>query len=84
MHEQAFRILEYDDLRALIRRGAQTPMGAARATLLKPLAGIDELEQALRAVAECVHLNRHGTAWRFSELGDPGEVGAVASGRRDF
>jgi len=79
MHEQAFRILEYDDLRALIRRGAQTPMGQARAMSLQPLAGIDkpagidELEQALQSVAECVHLRRRGTAWRFSELGDPGE-----------
>ena len=33
MHEQAFTILEYDELRALIGRGAQTPvvrMGEAR------------------------------------------------------
>jgi DNA mismatch repair protein MutS2 len=73
MHEQAFRILEYDDLRALIRRGAQTPMGQARAMSLKPLPGIEELEKALQSVAECVHLKRRGAAWRFSELGDPGE-----------
>jgi DNA mismatch repair protein MutS2 len=73
MHEQAFRILEYDELRALIRRGAQTPMGQTRAMLLQPLPEIEGLEQALQSVAECVHLRRRGAAWRFSELGDPGE-----------
>jgi DNA mismatch repair protein MutS2 len=73
MHEQAFKILEYDDLRALIRRGAQTPMGQARAMKLQPLTAIAELDQALQAVAECVQLNRRGAAWRFSELGDPDE-----------
>lgn len=73
MHEQAFKILEYDDLRSLIRRGAQTPMGQSRADLLQPLPTRVELERALQAVAECVHLNRRGTVWRFSELGDPAE-----------
>ena len=73
MHEQAFKILEYDDLRSLIRRGAQTPMGQARADLLQPLPNRVELETALQAVAECELLNRRGTVWRFSELGDPAE-----------
>jgi dsDNA-specific endonuclease/ATPase MutS2 len=45
MHEQAFEILEYNDLRALIRRGAQTPMGEARVSELKPLGNIATLKR---------------------------------------
>jgi DNA mismatch repair protein MutS2 len=73
MHEQAFTILEYPELRALIRRGAQTPMGQARVDALRPLTSVAELEKQLAAVAECVDLRKRGGAWTFSELGDPGE-----------
>jgi len=73
MHEQAFTILEYDELRALIRRGAQTPMGRARVDALKPLESVSELENALAAVSECVDLRKRGGTWTFSELGDPAE-----------
>lgn len=73
MHEQAFKILEYPELRALIRRGAQTPMGQARVDALRPLASEGELRQELRAVAECVDLRKRGAAWTFSELSDPAE-----------
>jgi DNA mismatch repair protein MutS2 len=73
MHEQAFTILEYPELRALIRRGAQTPMGQARVDALRPLASVAGLEKQLAAVAECVALRKRGGAWTFSELGDPGE-----------
>jgi DNA mismatch repair protein MutS2 len=73
MHEQAFKILEYPELRALIRRGAQTPMGQARVEALRPLTSVAELEKQLAAVAECVSLRKRGGAWTFSELGDPDE-----------
>ena len=73
MHDQAFTILEYHDLRQLIRRGAQTPMGQARVDALVPLGNIDDLRQALLAVAECVDLRKRGVTWRFSELGDQSE-----------
>ena len=73
MHEQAFYILEYDELRALIRRGAQTPMGQARVDVLKPFESISELENALAAVSECVDLRKRGGTWTFSELDDPAE-----------
>ena len=73
MHEQAFSILEYPELRALIRRGAQTPIGQARVDALRPLASVAGLEKQLAAVAECVALRKRGGAWTFSELGDPGE-----------
>ncbi|MGI9068789.1 MAG: endonuclease MutS2 [Pyrinomonadaceae bacterium] len=73
MHDQAFTILEYHELRALIRRGAQTPMGQARIEGLAPLGNIADLQQELLAVAECVDLRKRGVAWRFSELGDPSD-----------
>ncbi|MCA1634552.1 MAG: Smr/MutS family protein [Acidobacteria bacterium] len=74
MNEQAFATLEYDDLRALVMRGAQTPMGRARAEALAPLSDADEVRRALRAVSECVELRRRGGAWVFSELADPSET----------
>lgn len=73
MQDQAFTTLEYPELRALIGRGAQTPMGQARVATLQPLASLPELEKQLAAVAECVSLRKRGGAWRFSELGDPSE-----------
>ena len=73
MHEQAFTILEYDELRALIRRGAQTPMGQGRVDALKPFESIAQLEKELAAVSECVDLRKRGGTWTFGELGDPAE-----------
>ena len=73
MHEQAFRILEFDELRALIRHGAQTPMGQARAAALRPFESVAELEKELAAVAECVELRKRGGTWTFGELDDPAE-----------
>jgi DNA mismatch repair protein MutS2 len=75
MNEQAFGVLEYDGLRALAGRGAQTPMGRARFDRLAPLADLEEVRRALDAVAECVELRRRsgGGAWSFSELVDPAE-----------
>jgi DNA mismatch repair protein MutS2 len=73
MHDQAFRILEYNELRALVRRGAQTSMGQARIDALAPLSSGRELHNQLSAVAECVDLRKRGAVWTFSELGDPAE-----------
>ncbi|HVF57214.1 MAG TPA: Smr/MutS family protein [Pyrinomonadaceae bacterium] len=71
MNEQAFNTLEYEGLRALVRRGAQTPMGRARADELAPLSDADALRRAQRAVSECVALRKRGAAWSFTELADP-------------
>ena len=73
MHDQAFTILEYNELRALIRRGAQTPMGQARVDALAPIGNMADLQQELSAVAECVDLRKRGVAWRFNDLGDPSD-----------
>ncbi len=73
MNVQAFHILEFDQLRALVRRGAQTSMGRARVDGLKPRATLEELQEALAASAECVQLRKRGATWSFSELRDPAE-----------
>jgi DNA mismatch repair protein MutS2 len=73
MNEQSFGVLEYDKLRALVRRGAQTPVGRARVERLAPLDNQEDVRRALDAVAECVELRRSSGAWSFSELADPAE-----------
>jgi DNA mismatch repair protein MutS2 len=73
MHDQAFTILEYHELRALIRRGAQTPMGKARVDKLQPLENIAELQKELSALTESVDIRKRGAAWTFSDLGDPAD-----------
>jgi DNA mismatch repair protein MutS2 len=73
MNEQSFGVLEYDKLCALVRRGAQTPVGRARVDKLVPLDQLEDVRRALAAVAECVDLRRLGGAWSFSELADPAE-----------
>ncbi|HEV7374364.1 MAG TPA: endonuclease MutS2 [Pyrinomonadaceae bacterium] len=71
MNDQAFVTLEYDRLRALVRRGAQTPMGRARADALAPLDDLAKLRRELAALAECVELRRRGVVWSFTEMADP-------------
>jgi DNA mismatch repair protein MutS2 len=73
MQDQAFNILEYQELLALVKRGAQTPMGRARVETLTPLADIVTLQKALAALAECIELRKRGVAWSFSELEEPAE-----------
>jgi len=74
MNDQAFQTLEYGDLRALVRRYAQTPMGRARAGELAPLESVAEVRRALRAVSECAELRARGVRWSFGELADPADA----------
>ena len=71
MNDQSFQTLEYEGLRALVRRYAQTPMGRARADELAPLDSVREVRRALRAVSECAELRARGVRWSFGELADP-------------
>ena len=71
MNDQAFATLEYDELRALVRRFAQTETGRARAGALAPLASIEQIRRALRAVSECAELRARGVRWSFNDLTDP-------------
>ncbi|HEX8143924.1 MAG TPA: Smr/MutS family protein [Pyrinomonadaceae bacterium] len=74
MNNQAFTTLEYDELRSLVRRGAQTPMGRARIEALAPIEDLATLRRALRAVQECVELRQRGASWSFGEMADPTEA----------
>jgi len=74
MNDQAFHTLEFDQLRGLVSRGAQTSMGRARVDALVPLDALQELQKALAASAECVQLRKRGATWSFSELRDPAEA----------
>ncbi|MEP6718035.1 MAG: Smr/MutS family protein [bacterium] len=73
MHDQAFTILEYPELLALVRRGAQTPMGRTRVETLAPLDDRIALQKALEALTECIELRKRGVIWSFSELEEPGQ-----------
>lgn len=74
MNDQAFQILEYDQLRQLLRHGAQTVMGRERIDVLEPCNALSSLQTALAAVSECVQLRKRGVSWSFSELSDPTEA----------
>ncbi|HEY5883699.1 MAG TPA: endonuclease MutS2 [Pyrinomonadaceae bacterium] len=73
MHDQAFRILEYHELRTLIQRGAQTAMGRDRVHALEPYHELSQLQNELDALAECVAIRSRGATWHFSDLEDPSE-----------
>src|SRR5438132_4715387 len=71
MNNQAFKTLEFDSLRALLRRGAHTEMGRARFDALEPSDDLDELQGHLRALAEAVELRARGVRFSFEGLADP-------------
>lgn len=73
MNEQAFTTLEYQGLRALLRRSAQTEMGRARIDALVPFDDLESLRLSLRALSECIELRRKDSSWYFTELADPRE-----------
>lgn len=70
MNNQAFDILEYDELKALVRREAQTPMGRAQIEALGPIDDLNELSKALATTAEGVELRRRGVGQSFDGLSD--------------
>lgn len=74
MNEQAFQILEFDKLRELLRRGAQTPMGREHLAALEPIGKLAQLKRELAAAAECAQLRNRGVKWSFADLNDPAEA----------
>lgn len=74
MNEQAFQILEFDKLRELLRRGAQTPMGREHLAALVPIGELAQLKRELAAAAECAQLRKRGVKWSFADLSDPAEA----------
>ncbi len=70
MNSQAFDTLEFDSLRALVRRGAQTAMGQGRIDLLEPSADLRQLQSAVSAVGENIELRHHGSRFSFDGIAD--------------
>ena len=73
MNDQSFTTLEYQQLRGLITREAQTESGKLRAQTLEPIADYAQLQEELTALAECVTLRNRGVNWSFSDFSDPRE-----------
>ena len=74
MDTQAFDILEFPSLCALVRRYAQTEMGRARFDALEPIDKLDALRQALRQVTEAMQLRERGVRFSFEDVADPSEA----------
>jgi DNA mismatch repair protein MutS2 len=70
MNPQAFDTLEFDSLRTLVRRGAQTVMGRERVGALTPFADLPQLQQALSAVEENTVLRQRGARFSFDGIAD--------------
>ena len=70
--------LEYAKLLELVSRHAQTPMGVERFADLRPIEARAELDDALKAIAETIHLNEEKQiTWSFSGLEDPTAAVAI-------
>jgi DNA mismatch repair protein MutS2 len=70
MNAQAFDILEFDSLRALVRRGAQTAMGRERIGAFAPFADLGQLQAALSALAEMIELRQTNSRLSFEGIAD--------------
>ncbi len=73
MNNQAFKTLEFDSLRALVRRQATNEMGRARIDQLEPIAYVDDLRYALDCVAEMIEARQGGVRLSFDSVTDPSE-----------
>ncbi|HSE31070.1 MAG TPA: Smr/MutS family protein [Pyrinomonadaceae bacterium] len=73
MNAQAFTTLEFQQLRELVKQGAQTEPGRSRIAQIEPLENLPELQRELAALGECIGLRNRGVAWSFSDLLDPQE-----------
>ncbi len=73
MNPQAFDTLEFDSLRTLFRRWAQTDLGRARIDALRPFDDLRHLQHALSAVAESIELRQRGSRLSFDGIADSSE-----------
>src|ERR1051325_4862472 len=73
MNSQAFAILEFDQLRQLVRRHAQTEMARVRIEALQPFDDFASLQRALQEAAEMIEARRSGARFSFQDISDPGE-----------
>src|SRR5256885_15360646 len=73
MNHQAFGILEFGSLRALVQQRAQTARGRARVDAVEPLNDYEQWQRELRAVGEMIELRTRGARLSFEEITDPKE-----------
>ena len=74
MNTQAFKILEFDSLRALVRRKATTDMGKAQIDQLAPSGTLAELQRALLYVSEMITARQRGARFSFDGIANPDEA----------
>ena len=73
MITQAFKILEFDPLRTLVRRQAATEMGKARVDQLGPVDNLEELRRGLLNVSEMLTARQHSARFWFDGIANPEE-----------
>ena len=73
MNPQAFHTLEFESLRALVSRGAQTAPGRARIEALAPSNDLRQLQNSLQEVAESIELRQRGSRLSFDGIADSSE-----------
>src|SRR5260370_28447021 len=73
MNPQAFATLEFNSLRVLLQRWAQTKMGWARIDALGPIDDIKQRQPVLRATAESIELRQRGGRLSFDGIADPAD-----------
>jgi DNA mismatch repair protein MutS2 len=74
MNQHSFGILEFDNLRALVRRQAQTPMAREKTDQLAPFNQLEDLHRSLRLAGEMIELRQRGIQFIFADVSDPGET----------
>jgi DNA mismatch repair protein MutS2 len=74
MITQAFKILEFDSLRALVRRQATTETGRARIDQLAPITSPEELGRDLLYVSEMIEARQRGARFSFDGIANPDEA----------
>ncbi|MFN2577167.1 MAG: endonuclease MutS2 [Pyrinomonadaceae bacterium] len=73
MNPQAFKTLEFDSLRALVRRRAQTDLARLRIEQLVPLDEFAELQRELQRLSELIELRQRGVRLSFEAVADPSD-----------
>src|SRR6059058_430552 len=71
MNSQAFKTLEFDSLRALMRQRAQTDLAQTRIEQVVPLDDFAELQRELRRLSEMIELRQRGARLSFEGVADP-------------
>src|SRR5947207_3391755 len=71
MNSQAFKTLEFDSLRALVRQRAQTDLARMRIAQIFPLDDFAELQRELHRLSEMIELRQRGARLSFEGVADP-------------